>query len=162
LGLRVCIVEDQHRFILHHQVMEKTTDDQIAVVLVEQTQARFAALKAMSFDKGFHSPGNPTDLKQRLEKWCFPKRAGYPKRTKPANPIRNLSACAVNIRRSNRRSMRWVFMDWINAPIMALTVSSATWLSPSWRAIFNVWGAVLLEQEQQAADRRRGPYKKAA
>ena len=28
---RVCVVEDQHRFILHHQVMEKTTDDAIAV-----------------------------------------------------------------------------------------------------------------------------------
>ena len=26
LGLRVCVVEDQHRFILHHQVMEKATD----------------------------------------------------------------------------------------------------------------------------------------
>ena len=23
LGLRVCVLEDQHRFILHHQVMEK-------------------------------------------------------------------------------------------------------------------------------------------
>src|SRR6266568_7622829 len=23
LGLRVCVMEDQHRFILHHQVMEK-------------------------------------------------------------------------------------------------------------------------------------------
>ena len=29
LGLRVCIMEDQHRFVLHHQVMQKQTDDQV-------------------------------------------------------------------------------------------------------------------------------------
>ncbi len=37
LGLRVAICEDQHGFILHHRVMEKTTDDKIAIALVEQT-----------------------------------------------------------------------------------------------------------------------------
>lgn len=31
LGLRVCVMEDSARFILHHQVMEKTTDDKVAV-----------------------------------------------------------------------------------------------------------------------------------
>ena len=31
LGLRVCIMEDQHQFILHSKVMEKLTDDKIAV-----------------------------------------------------------------------------------------------------------------------------------
>ncbi|MCD2451181.1 hypothetical protein GO003_012340 [Methylicorpusculum oleiharenae] len=41
LGLRAAVVEDQHRFILHHHIMEKATDDQIAVPLVEQTQACF-------------------------------------------------------------------------------------------------------------------------
>jgi hypothetical protein len=35
LGLRVAVVEDQHRFILGHRVMEKTTDDQVAVPLIE-------------------------------------------------------------------------------------------------------------------------------
>jgi len=74
LGLRVCVVEDQDRFILHHQVMEKTTDDQIAVALVEQTQARFPALKAMSFDKGFHSPSNLIELKQHLDNVILPKK----------------------------------------------------------------------------------------
>ncbi len=32
LGLRVCIMEDQYRFIQHHQVMEKTTGDHVAIV----------------------------------------------------------------------------------------------------------------------------------
>jgi len=29
LGVKVCILEDQHQFILHHQVMQKQTDDPI-------------------------------------------------------------------------------------------------------------------------------------
>ncbi len=28
LGVKVCILEDQHQFILHHQVMQNKTDDQ--------------------------------------------------------------------------------------------------------------------------------------
>lgn len=31
LGLRVCIIEDQYQFILHHRVMEKETDDKIGL-----------------------------------------------------------------------------------------------------------------------------------
>ena len=56
LGLRVCVMEDQHRFVLHHRVMEKQTDDQVAVAMVKETKQRFADLEACSFDKGFHSP----------------------------------------------------------------------------------------------------------
>lgn len=97
LGVRVCIVEDQHRFILHHQVMEKTTDDQIAVALVEQTQARFAALKAMSFDKGFHSPGNQTALEQRLENVILPKKG----RLSEADKARESDPEFVRLRRQH-------------------------------------------------------------
>jgi IS5 family transposase len=58
LGLRVCILEDQHQFILHHRVMEKETDDQVAILVVEEAQSCFANLVRASFDKGFHSPSN--------------------------------------------------------------------------------------------------------
>ncbi|MCK5679376.1 ISNCY family transposase, partial [bacterium] len=37
LGLKVCVLEDQHGFILQHMVMKKQTDDQVAVSMVEQT-----------------------------------------------------------------------------------------------------------------------------
>ena len=36
LGLRVAILEDQYQFILHHQVMEKQTDDSVALSIVTQ------------------------------------------------------------------------------------------------------------------------------
>jgi hypothetical protein len=72
LGLRVAIVEDQ--FILHHQVMEKETDDQVAVSMIRKTQESFPELKLCSFDKGYHSPANRKDLWQMLEQVILPKK----------------------------------------------------------------------------------------
>jgi IS5 family transposase len=128
LGLRVAIVEDQHRFILHHQVMAKTTDDQIAVALVEQTQTRFPAAKAMSFDKGFR---DQTELKQRLENVILPKKG----RLSEADKASESDPEFVRLRRQHLAVESVINALGVhglnNAPIMALTVSSATWLSPS-------------------------------
>jgi transposase, IS5 family len=74
LGLRVCVVEDQHRFILNHQVMQGTTDDEIAVSIVEETKQRFGALRSISMDKGFHSRDNQADLKAFAEIVVLPKK----------------------------------------------------------------------------------------
>jgi len=162
LGLRVAIVEDQHRFILHHQVMEKTTDDQIAVALVEQTQTRFPTVKAMSFDKGFHSPCNQTDLKQRLETVVLPKKG----RLSEVDKARESDPAFVRLRRqhsavesaTNALGVHGLdkcpdhgidgFKRYVALAIVARNIQRL--------------GAVLREQAQQAADRRRGPDKKAA
>jgi len=74
LGLKVCIIEDQYRFILHHQVMEQVTDSEIAVSIVEETKKRFPNLQAISYDKGFHSPKNQIELKTLVEKVVLPKK----------------------------------------------------------------------------------------
>jgi hypothetical protein len=74
LGLRVCIMEDSHGFILHSQVMQKTTDDKVAVPMVKATKAKFPSFNACSFDKGFHSPANQTDLKALIEQVVLPKK----------------------------------------------------------------------------------------
>jgi IS5 family transposase len=74
LGVKVCILEDQHQFILHHRVMEKQTDDQVAVSMVAEAKKRFAQLNACSFDKGFHSPANQTELKAHLEEVTLPRK----------------------------------------------------------------------------------------
>jgi len=162
LGLRVAIVEDQHRFILHHQVMEKTTDDKVAVTLVEHTQTRFPALTAMSFDKGFHSPANQADLQQRLETVVLPKKG----RLSEADKARESDPEFVHLRRQHSA---------VESAINALGVHGLdkcpdhgidgfkryVALAIVARNIQRL-GAVLRQQEQQAADRRRGPYKKAA
>lgn len=74
LGLRVCILEDQHGFILHHLVMEKKTDDKVAVKITQAAKEKFPALSGCSYDKGFHSPGNKKDLAQILDKVILPKK----------------------------------------------------------------------------------------
>jgi hypothetical protein len=74
LGVKVCIVEDQHQFILHHQVMQKQTDEQVAVVRVTEAQKRFPSLNACSFDKGFHSPANQIALKAQLDRVALPRK----------------------------------------------------------------------------------------
>jgi hypothetical protein len=74
LGMRVCVLEDQHQFILHHMVMEKETDDKVAVGMVEASQKKFPQLKAVSFDKGFHSQTNQEDLAKLLETVALPRK----------------------------------------------------------------------------------------
>lgn len=74
LGLRVCVLEDQHGFILHHLVMQKQTDDAVAVPIIEQTRQRFPGLRICSFDKGFYSPANKQHLEGMLERVILPKK----------------------------------------------------------------------------------------
>jgi IS5 family transposase len=74
LGLKVCILEDQYGFILHHHVMEHQTDDQVAVLMVDGAKAKHPSLNACSFDKGFHSPANQDRLGQRLYQVVLPRK----------------------------------------------------------------------------------------
>lgn len=74
LGLRVCVLEDQYGFILYHQVMEKLTDDKVAVPMVVDTKKRFPTLNSCSFDKCFYSPSNRKALQLILETVIMPKK----------------------------------------------------------------------------------------
>jgi IS5 family transposase len=74
LGLKVCIVEDQYQFILHHLVIEKETDDAIAIRVTEEAQQRFPDLKTNSYDKGFHSPNNQKVLSEKLTLAVLPRK----------------------------------------------------------------------------------------
>ena len=74
LGLKVCIVEDQHQFILHHRVMEHKMDSDIAVSIVCEAKERFTRLNLVSFDKGFHSPDNHIGLGELLAMVVLPRK----------------------------------------------------------------------------------------
>jgi HPt (histidine-containing phosphotransfer) domain-containing protein len=82
LGLRVCILEDVVGFILHHKVMEKETDDKVAVEMVTEAQQRFPILRGCSYDKGFHSPQNQEALKETLDLVVLPKKGRLSKADK--------------------------------------------------------------------------------
>jgi IS5 family transposase len=73
-GVRVCVLEDQYQFILHHRVMWQQTDDKVAVVMVDEAQQRYPELTQCSFDKGFHSPANQRDLAELLDQVILPKK----------------------------------------------------------------------------------------
>jgi hypothetical protein len=74
LGLKVCVVKDQFGFILHHRVMQKETDDQIAVRIIQETKDRFNELGSCTFDKGFHSPDNQKELAMILDEVVLPRK----------------------------------------------------------------------------------------
>jgi len=74
LGLKVCVIKDQFGFILHHRVMQKETDDQIAVRIIQEAKDRFNQLSGCSFDKGFHSPDNQKELAKILDKVILPRK----------------------------------------------------------------------------------------
>ena len=60
MDIRACIMEDYHGFMSHHKVLQKETDDKIAIEMVKTTQEKFPELNACSFNKGFHSNSNQT------------------------------------------------------------------------------------------------------
>ncbi len=74
LGVKVCILEDQHQFILHHQVMQRQSDEEVCVQMVAQAKNRFPKLNACSFDKGFHSTANQIALKAQLGLVALPRK----------------------------------------------------------------------------------------
>ena len=93
----MCLLEDQYRFLLHHQVMEKQTDDQVTVSMVTEAKIRFPPLAACSFDKGFHSTANQSALQENLTLVALPRKG---KRSKDAQEIEQ-SADFVKARRAH-------------------------------------------------------------
>jgi hypothetical protein len=159
LGLRVAVVEDEHRFILTHQVMVKTTDDQVAVDLLKQAQTRFPTIASASFDKGFHSPANQTALAALIPQVVLPKKG----KCSEAQREREAAPDFIRLRRQHAA---------VESAINALEVHGLdrcldhglegfkryVALAVVARNIQRL-GALLRQQEAQ---RQRGPYRRAA
>ncbi len=69
LGVRLCVVEDQYGFILHHRMMHQEQDVDVAVDIIKDTHTKFGNLSSVSFDKGFHSAkdSSGSNNRQKLE-----------------------------------------------------------------------------------------------
>ena len=74
LGLRLCVMEDQHQFILYHHVMAKQVDVALSVLMVKETKQRFPELISSSYDRGFYSKTNREELQAILTDVALPKR----------------------------------------------------------------------------------------
>jgi len=162
LGLRVCVVEDQHRFILHHSVMEKATDDQVAVPVAEQAKRRFPSMDSISYDKGFHSPANQSALKGIVGLAVLPRKGRLPESAKAmesepefARLRRQHAAVESAINALGHHGLDRCpdhgiggFKRYVALAVVARNLQRL--------------GAVLRGQEAEAARRKRGPYQKAA
>ncbi len=162
LGLKVCILEDSMRFILHHEVMQKQTDEHIAVRMVTEGQARFPCLRIVSMDKGFHSPLNQTELKQHLDKVVLPKKG----RLSKADKERETDPEFIRLRHQHSAVESAInaleahgldqcpdhgidgFKRYVSLAVLARNIQRL--------------GVVVREQERKREQRKRGPYKKAA
>lgn len=74
LGVPVTVVESAEQFLLSHRIMWSEQDVEVAVEVVEQTQAQYPGLQGCSFDKGYYSPGNRRRLDAVLESNVMPKK----------------------------------------------------------------------------------------
>jgi IS5 family transposase len=155
LGVKVCILEDQYQFILHHQVMEKKTDDQVTVSMVTEAKQRFPHLNACSFDKGFHSPDNQIALQEQLALVALPRKGKLPQPAQAAEQTETF----IKARRAHSA---------VESAINALEVHGLdrcpdhgidgfkryVALAVVARNIHRI-GAILWQQEQQREQRRR-------
>ena len=62
LGLKVCVMEDQHGFILHHQVMVKSQDVDVAQEMVRADPSAVCAVARMQLRPRVPLPGESTGL----------------------------------------------------------------------------------------------------
>ena len=130
--------------------------------MVGETRQRFRTLRAVSMDKGFHSQANQKILKPRLDCVVLPKKG----RLSQADKERESEPEFVCLRKQHSA---------VESAINALEVHGLdkcpdhgiegfkryVAMSVVARNIQRL-GAVLRQQEQEAEQRRRGPYKKAA
>ncbi len=77
LGVPVCVLEDQYGLLLHHRVMWKESDVEIAVPMIEEARDRYPDLGLCSFDKGFHSVENRRRLDELLEDNVLPRKGRW-------------------------------------------------------------------------------------
>ena len=82
LGMMVTSMEDQHQFIVQHEVVRKGVDSDMIVQFMEKAKRRNPSLVSCSMDRGFYSPKNRERLDELLELNAMPKKGGRTKEDK--------------------------------------------------------------------------------
>ena len=162
LGLRVNLIEDQHQFILHHQVMRRQSDEKVAVEIVEETKKRFPELAVVSWDKGAHSPQNQRELKALPDLVVLPKKGRLSHADRQREDSREFKLLhrqhsavesainALEVHGLDRCPDHGIkgFERYVALAVLAKNIHRL--------------GTVLREQQKERQLRKRGPYKKAA
>jgi len=97
-GRLVLVFEDGAGFISHYHLMDRNAQD--ADVIVEQTQVaqkkHSGEIQTASFDRGFYSPENETELSKIINHPCLPPRH-------PAQFAERLAGASVEFREARKR-----------------------------------------------------------
>ncbi len=162
LGLRVNLIEEQHQFILHHQVMRRQSDEKVAVEIVEETKKRFPELAVVSWDKGAHSPQNQRELKALPDLVVLPKKGRLSQADRQREDSREFkllrrqhsavesainALAAQGLDRYPDHGIKG-FERYVALAVLAKNIHRL--------------GTVLREQQKERQRRKRGPYKKTA
>ena len=100
----MCVVEDQFQFILHHKILWEGSDTDIAVSIINETQALHRDLRVCSFDRGFHSPGNRGQLDAMLDLNALPRKGRLSVAEREREERKHLPRPGASTRRSSRQS----------------------------------------------------------
>ena len=82
LGVPVCVVEDEHQFVLSHRIMWTESDVDLIPEIIGDTQEQYPELQGCSFDKGFWSPRGKVALDKVMEMPVLPKKGRLSKADK--------------------------------------------------------------------------------
>ena len=82
LGVPVCVVEDEHQFVLSHRIMWTESDVELIPEIMRDTREKYPQLKGCSFDKGFWSPRGKAALEKVLEMPVLPRKGRLSKADK--------------------------------------------------------------------------------
>jgi IS5 family transposase len=76
IGHKILVATDQYHFILHHQVIENTSDYGLAVQLTKKLLEKYPDIASLSFDKGFFSKENKEKVRELIPEalLVMPKR----------------------------------------------------------------------------------------
>lgn len=73
-GLPVSVLEDQHQYILHHQVLYEGVDQTMIVDFLQAAKAVYPSLASCSMDKGYSSVRNRELLEEFMDLVIMPKK----------------------------------------------------------------------------------------
>ena len=132
LGVPVCVLEDQHGFLLHHEILWEGGDTDIAVPMIEATRratriSARAASTAVSTAPPTASTSTPCSITT-----CCPGRGARAGPTASARRTPRSSRRAGSTRRSNPRSTTWSTAASTGCGPTARTASPGSWPSPYW------------------------------
>ena len=74
LGVPVCVLEDQHQFVLRYHVLHEGHDRDMIHGFLTEALRRYPTIKSCSLDKGYYTPANLEKLGKLLEMPVLPKR----------------------------------------------------------------------------------------